>query len=90
MLPILLPIGMVALQQPAPIDFGGFEALLGGLDPGIICHHLLNLRNGFERDDKAQDSSAAKKHDAERMRARNETCIDCHKGIGHDLPPGYE
>jgi nitrate/TMAO reductase-like tetraheme cytochrome c subunit len=41
-------------------------------------------------DRQAQDSSAAKKHDAERMRARNETCIDCHKGIGHDLPPGYE
>ncbi len=37
-----------------------------------------------------QDSSAAKKHVKERMRARNETCIDCHKGIGHGLPPGYE
>lgn len=37
-----------------------------------------------------QDSSAAKKHVRERMLARNETCIDCHKGIGHGLPPGYE
>lgn len=41
-------------------------------------------------DRQAQDSSAAKKHDVQRMRARNETCIDCHKGVGHDLPPGYE
>ena len=37
-----------------------------------------------------QDSSAAKKHIKERMLARGETCIDCHKGIGHGLPPGYE
>ena len=37
-----------------------------------------------------QDSSAAKKHVKERMLARNETCVDCHKGIGHGLPPGYE
>jgi nitrate/TMAO reductase-like tetraheme cytochrome c subunit len=48
------------------------------------CHSLEAM------DRAAQDSSAAKKHDAQRMRARNETCIDCHKGIGHDLPPGYE
>jgi nitrate/TMAO reductase-like tetraheme cytochrome c subunit len=38
----------------------------------------------------AQDSGAAKKHNRERMLARGETCIDCHKGIGHGLPPGYE
>ena len=37
-----------------------------------------------------QDSSAAKKHIKERMLARGETCVDCHKGIGHGLPPGYE
>ena len=48
------------------------------------CHSLEAM------DRQAQDSSAAKKHDAKRMRERNETCIDCHKGIGHDLPPGYE
>ena len=48
------------------------------------CHSLEAM------DRKAQDSSAAKKHDPERMRTRGETCIDCHKGIGHDLPPGYE
>ena len=48
------------------------------------CHSLEAM------DREAQDSSAAKKHDLQRMRSRNETCIDCHKGIGHDLPPGYE
>jgi len=48
------------------------------------CHSLEAM------DRKAQDSGAAKKHDAQRMRARGETCIDCHKGIGHDLPPGYD
>jgi nitrate/TMAO reductase-like tetraheme cytochrome c subunit len=37
-----------------------------------------------------QESGAAKKHNSERMQARGETCIDCHKGIGHGLPPGYE
>jgi nitrate/TMAO reductase-like tetraheme cytochrome c subunit len=48
------------------------------------CHSLEAM------DLEAQDSSAGKKHNKERMLARNETCIDCHKGIGHDLPPGYE
>lgn len=37
-----------------------------------------------------QDKSARKKHTVERMRERNETCIDCHKGIAHKLPEGYE
>lgn len=41
-------------------------------------------------DIEAQDSSAGKKHNLERMKTRNETCIDCHKGIGHGLPEGYE
>jgi nitrate/TMAO reductase-like tetraheme cytochrome c subunit len=37
-----------------------------------------------------QDKSAQKKHNLERMREKNETCIDCHKGIAHELPEGYE
>jgi nitrate/TMAO reductase-like tetraheme cytochrome c subunit len=37
-----------------------------------------------------QDKSAQKKHTAERMREKGETCIDCHKGIAHKLPEGYE
>lgn len=51
------------------------------------CHNCHSLE---AMDLDAQDSSASKKHSKERMLARNETCIDCHKGIGHDLPPGYE
>jgi nitrate/TMAO reductase-like tetraheme cytochrome c subunit len=37
-----------------------------------------------------QDKSARKKHTLERMRERGETCIDCHKGVAHKLPEGYE
>ena len=48
------------------------------------CHSLQSM------DVQAQDSSAGKKHNRERMLARGETCIDCHKGVGHDLPPGYK
>jgi len=40
-------------------------------------------------DKEAQDSSAAKKHDAVRMKERGETCVDCHQGIGHELPKGF-
>lgn len=34
-----------------------------------------------------QDHSAAKKHDAAYLTKSGETCIDCHKGIVHNLPP---
>jgi len=37
-----------------------------------------------------QDKSARKKHSKERMLEKGETCIDCHKGIAHKLPEGYE
>jgi cytochrome c-type protein NapC len=47
------------------------------------CHSVESM------DLEAQDSSAAKKHNAERMRARGETCVDCHQGVGHDLPKGF-
>jgi nitrate/TMAO reductase-like tetraheme cytochrome c subunit len=30
-----------------------------------------------------------KKHIPERVLERGETCIDCHKGIAHELPEGY-
>jgi nitrate/TMAO reductase-like tetraheme cytochrome c subunit len=36
-----------------------------------------------------QDKSARKKHIPERVLERGETCIDCHKGIAHELPEGY-
>jgi len=37
-----------------------------------------------------QDKSARKKHTLERRDEKGETCIDCHKGIAHELPEGYE
>jgi nitrate/TMAO reductase-like tetraheme cytochrome c subunit len=36
-----------------------------------------------------QDKSARKKHIPERALEKGETCIDCHKGIAHELPEGY-
>ena len=48
------------------------------------CHSLGAM------DLEEQDSSAAKKHVKERMLARNETCVDCHQGVGHELPEGFE
>ena len=37
-----------------------------------------------------QDKSAQKKHTVEYIRETGKTCIDCHKGIAHHLPKGYE
>ena len=37
-----------------------------------------------------QDKSAAKKHSLKRRMEKGETCIDCHKGIAHELPEDYE
>lgn len=51
------------------------------------CRNCHSLENMFL--DK-QDKSARKKHTRERMLKRDETCIDCHKGIAHKLPEGYE
>lgn len=36
-----------------------------------------------------QDKSARKKHTLKRRLEKGETCIDCHKGISHELPEGY-
>ncbi len=33
-----------------------------------------------------QDKRTRKKHSPERMIKRGETCIDCHKGLAHELP----
>lgn len=47
------------------------------------CHTLqaMELEN--------QDKSARKKHTPERKLEQGETCIDCHKGIAHELPKDY-
>jgi len=48
------------------------------------CHSLDTM------DIAKQDRSAQKKHTLKRMQEKGETCIDCHKGIAHELPEGYE
>jgi cytochrome c-type protein NapC len=47
------------------------------------CHAILSM------DPEKQGKSARKKHDPERMQAKGQTCIDCHKGIAHELPKDY-
>jgi len=49
-----------------------------------------NCHSEETMDLELQDKSAQKKHNKERMLERGETCIDCHKGIAHKLPEGYE
>jgi cytochrome c-type protein NapC len=46
------------------------------------CHELAHM------DFSEQDRFARKKH--ENAPDRGQTCIDCHKGIGHNLPEGVE
>jgi len=48
------------------------------------CHALESMEL-----DK-QGRSAQKKHTLKRKLEKGETCIDCHKGIAHHLPEGYE
>jgi len=37
-----------------------------------------------------QDKMAQKRHNLEYIQETGQTCIDCHKGIAHHLPKGYE
>ncbi len=46
------------------------------------CHHLESM------DPEKQSRPAQKRHHA--ALANGKTCIDCHKGIAHHLPKGYE
>jgi cytochrome c-type protein NapC len=48
------------------------------------CHALVYM------DLAKQDKSAQKKHAPDYVRESGKTCIDCHKGIAHHLPKGYE
>lgn len=48
------------------------------------CHSLETMKLAD------QGKSAQKKHTLERKAEKGETCIDCHKGIAHELPEGYE
>ena len=46
------------------------------------CHDVPSML--FEE----QEGRAARKH--KNMLEINKTCIDCHKGVAHDLPDGYD
>jgi cytochrome c-type protein NapC len=48
------------------------------------CHDLPHM------DLDAQQRSARSKHTLKRQTERGETCIDCHQGIAHQLPEGWE
>lgn len=48
------------------------------------CHDLTHM------DLDAQERSARNKHTLERQAERGETCIDCHQGVAHHLPEGWE
>ncbi|WNO11004.1 NapC/NirT family cytochrome c [Teredinibacter sp. KSP-S5-2] len=48
------------------------------------CHALESMNLDM------QDRSASKRHTLERKLKKGETCIDCHKGVVHSLPQGYE
>ena len=48
------------------------------------CHALEHM------DLEMQGRSASRRHAPERIAARGETCIDCHQGVAHTLPEGWE
>jgi nitrate/TMAO reductase-like tetraheme cytochrome c subunit len=48
------------------------------------CHELQHM------DLDKQQLSASRKHTLKRQTERGETCIDCHQGVAHTLPEGWE
>lgn len=48
------------------------------------CHELEHM------DLDKQELSASRKHTLKRQIERGETCIECHQGIAHTLPEGWE
>jgi len=48
------------------------------------CHALEHMN--LEK----QERTASRKHTLKRQEERGETCIDCHQGIAHALPEGWE
>jgi nitrate/TMAO reductase-like tetraheme cytochrome c subunit len=47
------------------------------------CHSLEAM------DLESQGRSVSKKHTLERNLEKGKTCIDCHKGVAHELPEAY-
>ena len=48
------------------------------------CHELQHM------DLDKQQLSASRKHTLKRQIERGETCIECHQGVAHELPEGWE
>ncbi len=48
------------------------------------CHELGHM------DLDKQELSASRKHTLKRQAERGETCIECHQGVAHTLPDGWE
>jgi nitrate/TMAO reductase-like tetraheme cytochrome c subunit len=48
------------------------------------CHELQHMNLDM------QQLSASRKHTLKRQTERGETCIDCHQGVAHTLPEGWE
>lgn len=48
------------------------------------CHELDHM------DLDRQELSASRKHTLKRQTERGETCIDCHQGVAHTVPEGWE
>ena len=48
------------------------------------CHELVHM------DLDKQELSASRKHTLKRQTERGETCIECHQGVAHTLPEGWE
>jgi len=48
------------------------------------CHALQHM------DLDKQQLSSSRKHTLRRQTERGETCIDCHQGVAHTLPEGWE
>ena len=48
------------------------------------CHELGHM------DLDKQERTASRKHTLKRQAERGETCIECHQGVAHTLPDGWE
>lgn len=57
---------------------------------GSDSHECRNCHELGHMDLDKQQLSASRRHTLKRQRERGETCIDCHQGVAHTLPEGWE
>lgn len=57
---------------------------------GSDSHECRNCHALEHMDLDRQERSARNKHTLKRQTEKGETCIDCHQGIAHTLPEGWE